>query len=387
MNSKPLVSIMISYYNDNEYLRENIQSILSQTYQNWELILLNHASTDNSREIAHSFKDDRIRHIDYPVNLGAMSGELYYEMLKLAKGEYVKFYSADDKLKPDGIENLVNFMEEHKEYGFAFGNVEYMDSNSQSLNDTWFEARPGFSFDYTQDELLKKYFDICSIFPFAGHIIRRTALSKLNFSNCFILLFDVYLWFSLMADGNKLGLINKVVANYRIHEGQLTSLSKRDIYNIRGYIEFEYYRELLFRIKNPDLIKLLCSDSQYVNKVENETDAEFVLADYLFSNYSSIAAYSKLSQLLNDERTMLYLREKFGYTIGDLRAKQYSKTFLPPPQPVLNWRKKARCIGENLDNKQLLWLLLYRLTRNPFKKKNKDNSPDQKQVKSREYSL
>ena len=271
-------------------------------------------------------------------------------------------------------------MENNPDKGFAFGNVEYIDSNSNSLNDTWFEARPSFSFAYSYDELIKMYGDIASIFPFAGQIIRKELLTKYNFENCFVLLFDVYLWFSLMATGNKLGLINEKVANYRIHEGQLTSLSKKSIYDIRGYFETEYYRKLLFQIKDLDVIRKICNDSQYIDKLETEKDISFVLAEYLFSKYSSTTGYNALSELLNKEETMLYLREKFGYTIGNLRAKQYSKEYLPLIIEE-NWRKKARRIGGELNICQLIWLLIYKLTRNPFKKAIKQ------QETKKEYSL
>jgi hypothetical protein len=66
--NEPLVSIIMLTSNEKN-IQNTINSVLKQTYENWELILLNHASTDNSREIAHSYKDSRIKHIDYPINI------------------------------------------------------------------------------------------------------------------------------------------------------------------------------------------------------------------------------------------------------------------------------------------------------------------------------
>ncbi len=76
MSNNPLVSVFIPYYNDSKYLRKAIDSIFAQTYKNFELILLNHASSDGSRDIAHSYHDKRIKHIDMPKNYGA-GGEYY----------------------------------------------------------------------------------------------------------------------------------------------------------------------------------------------------------------------------------------------------------------------------------------------------------------------
>ena len=74
LKDQPLVSIFLPYYNDQKFLKKTIESILSQSYQNLELILFNHASTDTSRVIAHSFDDPRIIHLDAKENLGAGSG-------------------------------------------------------------------------------------------------------------------------------------------------------------------------------------------------------------------------------------------------------------------------------------------------------------------------
>ena len=69
--STPLVTVCIGYYNDEKYLGQCIDSILCQSFSNFELILFNHASTDGSYKIAHSYNDSRIVHIDAPKNLGA----------------------------------------------------------------------------------------------------------------------------------------------------------------------------------------------------------------------------------------------------------------------------------------------------------------------------
>ena len=63
---QPLVSIVLTLYNGEEFIRQTIENICAQTYANWELIVVNDASTDRSSEIVHSFTDPRIRIIDLP---------------------------------------------------------------------------------------------------------------------------------------------------------------------------------------------------------------------------------------------------------------------------------------------------------------------------------
>ena len=70
----PKVSVFLSYYNDADFLKSAIDAVLNQSFQDFELILLNHSTTDNCREIAHSYKDKRIIHLDTKYNYGAGCG-------------------------------------------------------------------------------------------------------------------------------------------------------------------------------------------------------------------------------------------------------------------------------------------------------------------------
>ncbi len=139
--NKPLVSVFIPYYDDEKFLREAIDAVLESTYSNFELILLNHATEDSCREIAHSYNDPRIKHIDETKNLGGGSGLLLQHFLDIAKGKYVKVLSADEVLTEDGLSILVDYMENNQGKDFAFGNVEYIDKNSKDLNVNHFSHR------------------------------------------------------------------------------------------------------------------------------------------------------------------------------------------------------------------------------------------------------
>ena len=157
MGERPLVSVYLPYYNDNKFLKKAIEAILANTYNNFELILLNHATTDNCREIAHSYKDIRIKHIDMPYNLGAGSGILMEKALEIAKGKYFKPLCADDILREDGLRILVDYMENNPQIDFAFGNVEYIDVEGNDLNDNYFNSRPNFSIEYNEIDLIRCY--------------------------------------------------------------------------------------------------------------------------------------------------------------------------------------------------------------------------------------
>lgn len=375
MKKQPLVSVCVSYYNDSAFLGEHIESFINSTYKNWELILLNHASTDNSREIARSYDDPRIKHIDYPFNIGAMGGVLLKECLKQAKGEYIKFFSADDFIVPDGLETLVNYMEDNPEKDFAFGNVAYVDKNSHFLGDTWFHNRPGFSLNYDEKQALKCFFDSMSIFPFAGQIIRRSSLDERWMNNNYILLFDVSLWSSFLLHGKKLGLIDHVVANYRIHKNQATSVDKAKIAGMRYQYEVEAYRKLYLDSDNVEIIKYLCSSSPYISKMDSIKDIPFIIGEYFLRNCKSVEGYLILNDYFEKNENIKYIYDKFGFSMKDLRL------LCAPLDKVRNttdWRSAARGFNNELSLKQVIFLLLYKLRKKLFGFKIKRNKEPKK---------
>ncbi len=103
-SNNPLVSIIIPLYNAESYISESIESVLSQTYQNIELLVINDGSTDNSFRIAKEYESDKVIIIDQQ-NKGASAARNLG--LQLSKGEFVKFFDADDLMNPEMIESQV----------------------------------------------------------------------------------------------------------------------------------------------------------------------------------------------------------------------------------------------------------------------------------------
>ena len=104
-------------YNTAQYIGESIKSVISQTYQNWELIIVDDCSTDNTEEIVKDFKDQRIRFFKNEKNSGAAISR--NKALKEAKGRYVAFLDSDDLWVPEKLEKQVIFIQEH-DYAFIY---------------------------------------------------------------------------------------------------------------------------------------------------------------------------------------------------------------------------------------------------------------------------
>lgn len=107
--NNPLVSIVLPTYNGEEYISRAIQSIINQTYTNWELIIVNDCSTDSTLEIINNFskQDSRIKIINNDKNMKLPAS--LNRGFKEANGEYYTWTSDDNEYYPEAIEKMVNF--------------------------------------------------------------------------------------------------------------------------------------------------------------------------------------------------------------------------------------------------------------------------------------
>ena len=120
-----LVSVIMPSYNTAEYIADSIRSVLSQTYTNWELIIVDDCSGDNTDEVVKQFDDKCIRYLKNDRNAGAAVSR--NRALREAKGKWIAFLDSDDLWTPDKLEKQVRFMKENS-YAFSYTNYIEIDS-------------------------------------------------------------------------------------------------------------------------------------------------------------------------------------------------------------------------------------------------------------------
>lgn len=119
-----LVSIIMPSYNTAPYIKETIQSVLDQTYTNWELIIVDDCSTDNTEEVLATINNSRIRYFKNEKNSGAAVSR--NKALREAKGQWIAFLDSDDLWMPEKLEKQINFMKKNG-YSFSYTNYEEID--------------------------------------------------------------------------------------------------------------------------------------------------------------------------------------------------------------------------------------------------------------------
>jgi len=143
--NNPLFSVLIAQYNNGKYLQEAINSVKAQTYTNWEIILVDDASTDNSKELYKLYEDDpRIKIFYNEVNRGC--GYTKRRCVELAIGEICGFLDPDDLITPNALETMVNLHSQNEQASLIYSNYIQTDENLKKRKK--FGPHPLLGFDY-----------------------------------------------------------------------------------------------------------------------------------------------------------------------------------------------------------------------------------------------
>lgn len=208
MHATPKISVVLPVYNSEKYLEKAINSILNQTFNDFELIVVNDGSTDKSVNIIKKFMllDKRIKLIDRN-NKGIVSS--LNEAINLSKGEYIARMDADDICLPSRFKDQ----------------IEYMKKNDLDLCGTWVEPFnevkkhniSRFPVNHS-DIVVSSLFYCCINHP--SVMVRSKVFDKLKYED--IAAEDYYLWYEMIANNFKMGNLPKVLLKYRLHNEQIT---------------------------------------------------------------------------------------------------------------------------------------------------------------------
>lgn len=135
-----LVSVIMPAYNHEQYIGDAIESVLAQSYSNFELIIINDGSTDNTEQVILAHKDKRIKYYSQ-VNMDAYN--TINRGISLATGEYISIINSDDVYHPDRLEFLVQALKSTDSV-FACTSLMAIDGNSQVVNDPWYDDIMGY---------------------------------------------------------------------------------------------------------------------------------------------------------------------------------------------------------------------------------------------------
>jgi teichuronic acid biosynthesis glycosyltransferase TuaG len=254
---KPLVSIITPSFNSDKFIIETIQSVQNQTHQNWEMIIVDDCSTDNTTSIIEQFviNDNRIHFLQLEKNSGA--GIAREMALSKASGDYISFLDADDLWKPLKLEKQLQFLKDNKIH-FTFSFYDCIDEEGNALNKR-VEAPRNLSY--------RQLF-------FCNYVGNLTGIYKVNYFGKIAISStrkrqDWIVWLTILKKIKRAKPVPESLAFYRIRNNSLSAskvdLLKHNFAVYRTFHGFNYVASLFIMIGF--LFTQLLIKPRYIKKI------------------------------------------------------------------------------------------------------------------------
>ena len=223
---KEKVSIIVPMYNAEKFIRKTIESVLAQTYQNWEMLIMNDVSTDNSLAVVSGYakKDKRIKIINTEKNVGVVKGRNF--LIDLASGKYIAFLDADDYWHNEKLEKQIKFM---KEKNASISCTEYtrVKENEEKINDVIIKE------EISYNDMLKNNYLGCLTVIYDAKKIGKRYFKELEKNE------DYVLWLEIVKDVSTIYGLKENLAYYRVLDNSRSSNKVKT-----AKVRWEIYRKI-----------------------------------------------------------------------------------------------------------------------------------------------
>lgn len=327
----PKVSVLLSNYNGDKHLDESISSVLSQTYKDFEFIIVDDASTDSSRKVIENYHDKRIkkyyveknRNIAYSLNLA----------LSMASGEYIARIDSDDVWELNKLEIQVQYMENHSECGACFTKVNIIDEYSNIANDMYDEYFQLFNSaeNKSQREWLRFFFYQGNCLCHPSVVIRRNVLEHVcgYYHLAYVPAEDYELWTRIVMK-YPIHILEEKLVRYRWEETVNKISGKTDgrIYAFPNIMMLTR-KKIMDNISNEDFVRYFKED--FINpESESQEELECEKAHILLrcsGDNANFLGLEKYEELLDNEKMLKVLEEKMEFSLSEYYKEYRIRNF------------------------------------------------------------
>ena len=275
---KPFVSIAMTTYNGEKFLKQQLESILDQTYENFELIICDDASTDRTVEIIKSYQDKRIRLYKNDKNIGFAKN--FEKAISLCSGKYIALADQDDIWVKEKIEEMVHAISQDENITLVYGDEYLIDEKGEIIADSFFEVT-----EYaTNKHNVERFYSDNWIY---GHNMLFSSKLKPFLKDIPVKFYDT--WIAIVAAKmGRIVFLNKKLGYYRQHSRSVTGFKRKK----RSFLEKVMYPIdwQTYKIWNLDRIRRLENfkryfpeDSEYIDKLINYYSHQNRLEAFVFA--------------------------------------------------------------------------------------------------------
>ena len=311
----PLISVVLITYQHEKYIAEAIQSILDQTFEDFELIIVNDGSTDRTDEIIKTFLDNRITYI-YQENQGPSIAS--NNGILASRGKYIALISGDDVCYPQRLEVQYKHLSDFGKK-IAFSWIDVIDDDSQPLNEHFVQSYFNLP-SRTRAEILNSFFmkgnDLCGVSVMAE---RQILLEAGLFNLASIQMQDFDMWIKIVKKYD-ISVIEEKLIKYRVRSNS-GNLSLDPSNSIRSTFEGYHIYKNIFNDITIDLFKLSFSHqikrTNFQEGYEYELEKAFLYLSHSLPLFQSIGV-EKLFNLLQNEEILSVAKDKYEFGLPEL---------------------------------------------------------------------
>jgi glycosyltransferase involved in cell wall biosynthesis len=212
----PAISVILPVYNCEKYIGKAIQSVLQQTFTDFELIIINDGSADNTEKVIHSFNDLRIVHIKNKRNEG-----LIYSLnkgIEIAQGNYIVRMDADDICLPERFKKQKDFLDKNENITVIASTIEFINEKDEKTG-YWELDRQTTTPEQIRKAILKQN---CIAHPTV--MMRSEIIKQLKYKPYQKNIEDYDLWLRIFNRDYRIAKLNEPLLLYRVHENSITNI-------------------------------------------------------------------------------------------------------------------------------------------------------------------
>ncbi|WP_261133803.1 glycosyltransferase [Bacillus sp. Marseille-Q3570] len=266
-----LISVVMAVYNGDHYLQEAIESILNQTYQDFEFIIVNDGSFDNTAEILKDVQDSRVRIIHIPENKGAANA--LNIGIRKATGKWIAIQDADDISIPTRLEEQAVYIQEHPHLA-ALGTLKKCFSGNKEIPSKRLRSEEFGNFLISSEHMKAYRFYINPLCHGSVLFSKKIFEEVGGYDTSYRICYDYDLWMRMFEVG-EIHKINKKLYQYRIHADSISN--KKQLYNEDWVVASNYIKKSVKNERNsgrdPQIIVLgnsqACNEFKEVSMVSN----------------------------------------------------------------------------------------------------------------------
>lgn len=318
MVHKPKVSVRIPAYNHEKYIGECLESVLNQTFQDFEIIITDDASTDRTVNVIKGYKDPRIKLEVFSKNQGCSAAVA--NCVKRSQGEYIANLCSDDAWENDKLEKQVAFIEANPQFSAVFTKVQLIDEESNNVTNhigfysTAFEVN-----NRSKEEWLNHFFYKGNCLCIPSVLIKKNVYEELNYQDKRIASlndFDLWIRFCLKYE---LYILDEKLTRFRIRDNEANASANTVGNRIRNNFEFKQILNNYLQIDNTEKLLKIFPECNKYGQVCQETIPYFLgrLAYDTNNDFHQMWGLETIYNLMGEEAKVKKLEETCGFSYPD----------------------------------------------------------------------